>query len=175
MANINLLPTDLGPDKAVADMSVKIKRTATLLAAFLVVLITLAVGSVVLITNRAKESIQTQQELKASIKALEATEQKLILIKDRVDKSSQVFAADNATEHVEELEGLFDSLPPGVTIDRSEIFPGKSEVVFSAESSVLVVDLFEILKSSGKFRFVELLSLDYSQSEGYKIAFVLIN
>ncbi|QQS39547.1 hypothetical protein IPM62_02960 [Candidatus Woesebacteria bacterium] len=175
MANINLLPTDLGPDPQVAKVSEKLVRFVTFLTACLVILIIVSIASFELITRKINETNTNKENLKASISSLETTEQKLILIKDRIDKSSTVISEETASKQIEEIEGLITSVPSGVTIVQSEVFPQRTEIVFSVPESKTVGELVQLIESTGRFRIVQLKSIEFSNKDAYKLGFVLIN
>lgn len=174
MVDINLLPPEYGPDPAVARISSKIARIAVVEFVIVVVVAVIGIGSFVVLSRRLAESSINQTSLKNEIASLESTEQRLYLLKDRIDKSSTVLATESANGEVSEFDFIQSNLPPGVEFKQVEFFTNKLEVVYSFADSNDLVSLLLQLETSGRFSTMELLSINYTQVKGYDVALVLI-
>src|SRR4030042_2652884 len=98
MAAINLLPKDLLPSAGLIKTAKLLKNLLTLgFGIFTIVLVGL-VAFFVLNSISLRSSTARQEELKNSIKALEQTEQGLVLVKDRLTKVKEVLAKDSGAE-----------------------------------------------------------------------------
>ena len=87
---INLLPTDLSPKGPVIKLAKSLKNIA--IAGFVVFIISLVslIVFLLFISTNLSSSTARQEQLKTSIKSLEQTEQRLVMVKDRLKYTKQV-------------------------------------------------------------------------------------
>ena len=174
MTDINLLPSEYGPDPVVARISNKIVRVAIVEFSILVIFAIVGIGSFFIVSNRVDESSSSQQDLKTSISSLESTEQRLFLLKDRISKAGSVLAAESAVDEVDEFQNVQQGLPTGVEFVKAEFFTNKMEIVYAFNDSQLLVDTLLLIETSGQFSKIELLSLDFTPETGYQVALSLV-
>ncbi len=92
MAEINLLPVDLSPNRGSVKIGSFIKRIALILTGIILFASVLEVIFVVFLLFQIRASTTRQQVLKQNISALQSTEQKFFLIKDRIEKIQKAFS-----------------------------------------------------------------------------------
>ena len=92
MANINLLPTELKPKGQILKASKLLKKVSLVALLVFIVFAVLVFGSLIFLSTSIKSSQSNQEDLKSKVKALEQTEQRLVLVKDRLKKIAKVFS-----------------------------------------------------------------------------------
>lgn len=169
MADINLLPQELKPNKTVLIMSKKLRKVSIILGFFLLI-VAIAMGSVYFFYFKRTEGTLTKQtELENQIRSLEETEQRLVLIKDRVSKIRSVTSSGSIAEEVNITKRVFDLLPPGshianITIDRDVVRLG---VV--AENLTSASEYLKAVTAISGVKYVNLISFDFNPTFGYNI------
>ncbi len=168
MAIINLLPTDFAPTGPVARFT-NILRGSVILGFILFVILLLAlIGIFIFNSINLSATVSRENQLKDSIKALSATEQKFVLVKDRVARAKEILDRENASEAAQKLEQLLAGLPE-VSLTQSEIVAGKSELNFLATTPAGLANLLTRLKTSGLFQAIVLSSLNFNPTTGYQV------
>lgn len=170
---INLLPTDFGPNPAVTKLSAQLRRFAA--GIFFLILLTVAgsFAGYVYLGSRINDRELVSQNLTTSIEALESSEQKIILLKDRASKASQVLAAANAHEQIDLVEVLVDMLPQNARIGETVVFTDKISAAVSLENAQDVSQLINVIDASQAYSLVALESLVYNENSGYEVHLVL--
>lgn len=174
MADINLLPEDVKPKPYLLKLSKTLNKFVVggfILFSFLVVV---SLGSFLILRNRTQASLDRQEDLKAQVNALEQTEQRLFLLKDRLGKIGTVLSVNDAAEEVESLEQALN-MSQGVGVFKdAEITKEKAIVTFSTDSSENLTRFLSLLIGSGEFKRIELASFGFSPSEGYELELGLV-
>jgi len=173
MADINLLPQGYGPDPAVAKLSSKIVRAVVVEFVVFIVVGVLGIGIYFLYSNKIVESAANLQSFKSSISTLEATEQRLFLLKDRIDKAAIVLDADTSVDEVTEFESANSEFSSGASLDKVTFIDGKIEAVYVLTDSSQLVDMLLLLKSSQRFSRIELINLSFAADKGYTVSLSL--
>lgn len=167
MANINLLPSDLGPKASVLRLAVLLKRIIAAGLTIFCVFSALTIAYVVFLDLQVKKVNTESEVLKKSIKALEETEQKLFLVKDRLTlikglTGEQAWEGDLAT-----FERILGGASQGVILTQVSAVPNKIEVSGNSLSSRALADFWaEILVNPG-YKTVNLTSFSFNPSAGY--------
>ncbi len=167
MANINLLPPDLGPKRSVIKASTIFKKVS--IVSFVALLITGAVlaGYFFFTSRQLSLIVSGQDKLKSSINALEQTEQKLFLVKDRLNYVKLVKSENQIYERLEEVDAVMEGVSGSVSISTVNVFKDGFEVDAKVASSKDVSTYFSYLVSTGEYQQVELIKLAFSAREGY--------
>ena len=92
---INLLPTDLGPASAASKLAKNINKITLAIGILFLVMGAAGAGILIFRSIEIRSLTTKQDQLKANIKSLEATEQKLFLLKDRTQKIKTIFLKPN--------------------------------------------------------------------------------
>lgn len=167
MAGINLVIKDIKPKPAVSAFAKTLKKIVLITLLFFVVGVSVVVAVFIFYSRKTKLAKDNQQVLMNQIKALEGTEQKLILVKDRIEKIQLISKKENASDAFGMFETITNTLPQEVVI---------GEVVLDAKSAEVQV-LADSLNNLSKFMSqsvvqvdagkVVLNSLYYSSKTGY--------
>ncbi|KKU04122.1 MAG: hypothetical protein UX88_C0001G0042 [Candidatus Woesebacteria bacterium GW2011_GWC2_47_16] len=173
MTAINLLPTEISPKGPVAKISNLIKNLAVI--SFVLFLLT-ALGMLamfILNSVQIRSLNESSEELKTSIKSLEATEQGLILVKDRLSKAKLVLADESGTEEAEGLGSLTVALPGSVALTEAVIAKNGLETTFIATDSQGLTVLMARIISQEAFSKVDLVSFSFNPNTGYIPSFAV--
>lgn len=98
MTNINLLPSEFKLKEPVTKVVKIFKKLNTILAIVLVISALAVASSYFIISNQLTGFKKQNDKLLQSVKALETTEQKTVLIQDRLEKLSKIEKSDYAQE-----------------------------------------------------------------------------
>lgn len=172
---INLLPTDLSPKGPVVKLATILKNVATV--SFLIFfLAVLGMAALFILNSVTLRTIGERSEaLKTSIASLEETEQRLVLVRDRLSKVKQVLGAESGIEEVEGLEKITTGLGAGTTLSEAVVDKDSLEVTFIVSSSTELAQLMSKVISQDSFKKVELTALSFNPSAGYVPSFIFSN
>ncbi len=170
---INLLPTDLSPKGPVIKLARSLKNIA--IAGFVVFIISLVslIVFFLFISTQLSSSATRQEQLKTSIKSLEQTEQKLVMVKDRLKYIKQVLDKANAADDLGQLKALLLSLPESVSISQVNIVKDKVELTMLVTDSSGVSQSLATLMAAGLYEKIVLLSFGFNPNTGYFISLEL--
>lgn len=169
MNDINLLPQELKPSKSVLKLSENLKKMALLSVLVLLISVTLSLGAYLFYGQRVSSSLANQEKLKTEIKAMEKTEQRIVLVKDRLSKINLISANPRANDEVVTLDFVSKLFPDGTLVEGFELDDGKANIAISSERLSEIATYLASVISSGKFKQVNLVSLLYSPLKGYVV------
>lgn len=170
MPAINLLPKDLTPKEGVVKVSDLIKKFVTIGFTALLISLLAFIGFYYYINEKIKEAQVRQEAIMIEISALEQTEVRLVLVKDRLQKSESILSIDTAKNEVLSLSSLLEILPSGSEISQTVLSQNETTVVIELDSSKTLSELLARLVSSGIYSTITITSLGYNQLTGYSIA-----
>ena len=173
MPAINLLPTDLSPKSSIAKISQIIKSASTV---GLILVVASAIGIIVflVITSfQIKNSNTQQDQLKANIKSLEQTEQRLVLTKDRLKYAKDVLGKSSAVDSIEDLNLLFSTIPEEVEIREAQISPTKTEISIIVKSSSSLTRMLASILATDYYENIKLTSFAFNINAGYVVGISL--
>lgn len=174
MPKINLLPSDIIPKSSV------VKSTKTLTQVVIVGFVLLSCSTVFLIVlfvlNLVKlgslEKSKTQ--LLESIKNNQQVEQRLFLVRDRLDKIKTIQSQKSCAPVITEVPSILAQLPASVVLTSATFLPTASEIVFTTGDSAEVGRLMATVIASKAYNAINLKSFTYSELKGYSVGFELI-
>ncbi|MFZ5932504.1 MAG: hypothetical protein ACOYT7_00230 [Patescibacteria group bacterium] len=172
---INLLPTDLSPKGPIVKIATLLKNLAivSFLTFFLAVL---GMAAFFVLNSLTINSLSSRsEELKVSIKSLEATEQRLILVKDRLTKAKQVLGVESGLDEVDGLGKIVSGLSADVSLSEAIVAKDSLDTTFVASSSQGLTQLMAQVISQDAFKKVELVSFSFNPNAGYVPSFVFSN
>ena len=170
MPVINLLPTDLSPKSSLAKTSQIIKNASIV---GLVLVIVSAVGVIAFLTIASlqiRNSNTQQDQLKAGIKSLEQTEQRLVLTKDRLKYANEVLGKETAVAAIEDLNLLFSTLSEDVEIREAQVTATKTEISIVARSSSGLTKILASLLVTDCYENIKLTSFAFNINSGYIVS-----
>ena len=173
MAALNLLPKDLTPKQGVVKIAAFIKKIDMIGFSVLIATLVVLIGLYFYINSKVEESKTRQENLKIEISALEQTEVRLVLVKDRLKKANVILSANTAKDEVTNLKSLTNILPEGAEITKSNLTQVNTTLTITVANSSSLSKLLALLVSSGIYREVKLNSLNYNQLTGYSLTLEL--
>jgi Tfp pilus assembly protein PilN len=167
MISINLLPKEVRPKGYVLKVKKSLKKA--IIALFIVFLISASIvmGALIVLSNKTKESSEEHERLKKEIIALEQTEQRLFLVRDRLEKISKVLETGNASDEVIIMEDVVDTLPVGVVFKGAHLKKKSADITVLTNKSSDITEFIQTLIGSQKYRVIRLLSMDFDPEYGY--------
>ncbi|MBU0572255.1 hypothetical protein KKH23_01125 [Patescibacteria group bacterium] len=170
MPAINLLPTDLSPKSSIAKAS-QIIKNASIVGLVLVIVSAVGIIAFLVITSfQIRNSNIQQDQLKAGIKSLEQTEQRLVLTKDRLKYASEVLGKETAVGAIEDLDLLFSTLPEEVEIREAQVAAAKTEISIVAKSSSGLTKTLASLLATDYYENIKLTSFAFNINAGYIVS-----
>ena len=173
MPAINLLPKDLTPKEGVVKVADLIKKIVTIGFTGLIVSLIVLIASYFYINEKIKEAQKRQENIKIEISALEQTEVRLVLVKDRLQKAETILALDTAKEEINKLDLLFDLLPSGAEINETDVSLNGTTLIIHTDNSAILSEFLAKIVSSGIYSGIGLHSLQYNQFTGFILELML--
>ena len=173
MAEINLLPTTDKAPSSVTKVSSLSKKIGTIVS--IVLLVVLLVYASIYAFFYVNGSVTTSSitSLENQVKAQEATEQKIVLLRDRTSKVSKIINSSNSEQEMTSLSGLLGKLPEGVMIREAKVEPNEINVLVQADQSSQITEFIRTLTESGIYSQIESTSINFTGKERYLASFRL--
>jgi Tfp pilus assembly protein PilN len=172
MTNINLLPKSLGPKGSILKLANFSQKAAVVMTAIFFIF-GLFIGGYLFFLNREIKNSQSRQEtLKATIKNLEQTEQKLFLLKDRIAKIKLFYSLADSQTDFQDVGSLLAG-NPSVLATKVAVTPGKVTLNGMAQGSQTFGDFLGVLVLSPNYKSINLSSFSFSPEVGYSFGFDL--
>jgi Tfp pilus assembly protein PilN len=147
-----------------------LKKTSIIsLFIFLIAALSLT-GAYFYFLQRTKASISEHERLKTEIRALEATEQRLILVKDRLTKIESVYGTNDAEEEISAFETVSSFATEGVFVNDLDIQKDSLAVSLTASSLSELTRFTGNLVRLGGFNKIILNSMEFDPEEGYVVS-----
>jgi len=110
-----------------------------------------------------------EESLKARIKSQETTEQKIVLLKDRLTKISKVQSTPSVQKSLDKAGGVVASLPAGAVLTELGLDLKKTDMSLIFRSSLDLNSFLGFVKTSGEFKRVSLTAFNFNPLSGYSI------
>ncbi len=166
---INLLPTNLVAQGPVIKITNTLKQIVTIGFSVFILAVIMVAAYYLINFFTIKNSLTKQESLKNNIKALEQTEQKVFLIKDRLDKIKIASGVESADKNLEKLEGFLSLISQNVIISEAQISSKNTEVSIIAKSSDALTSFMGSLMATEVFKTIDLTSFGFNPVNGYFI------
>ncbi|CAN5324951.1 hypothetical protein BH10PAT1_BH10PAT1_4270 [soil metagenome] len=169
MSEINLLPVDLSANSDSNKFAELIKKITLILGGIFLFVALLSVGIIILYSNQVQASNARQVALKKQIQSQESTEQKLFLVKDRIDKIKLAQADKNVEAAFEPLNQQLSTLPENVFVTDIQINTSKTQFSVLSKDSLGMEIFINSLVTSGLYTNLTLNNFFFSPDSGYTI------
>lgn len=169
MRDINLLPVDLSPSRKVYKLAAVVKRVDMILLAVFLVVLVLGIGLVEYFKSQINSSVARQQVLTTNIQNLQSTEQKVFLIKDRVEKIQTVFNMPDRVAEFENINTVLNNLPDNVSVYSVAIDSSRTEFSVLSQDSLSMARFLDSLVASGYYKNFTLNGFVFSPDRGYLV------
>src|SRR3989344_2426496 len=111
---INLLPGDLAPKASVLKLANALKKLSLLGFALFLVGTLGGVAFFIYLTTEVESLRTSQEQPKKTISSLEQTEQRIILVRDRVQKAEKIITTAPTEKRLQALTALVSKFPKKV-------------------------------------------------------------
>jgi hypothetical protein len=166
--NLNLLPQDLQVSKGTKNTLKTVKALGTIFIV-LFALFCLGLGGYFIYSRITLTNIQANvDQLKKQVTAMEASEQQLVLLKDRLGKIISIKSTPNASKNVTHMDTLFAGMSQGFTPNQVSIAPSKMSMSLNILSNDDLSAFMRNVKTTELFNQIELTSFSYTMS-GYNL------
>jgi len=166
---LNLLPADLAPKESVIKLSNNLKKISVIGYSLFIIVGLASTAFFFYLSNEVSRVSSTTEQYKQSISSLEKTEQRLILVRDRVGKAKEVLKASPTEKRIDSLKSLSASFPDEITFANVEIFPDRLDLTILASNSQALKEGMAELTDSGLFKKVEMISFGLNPKSGYLV------
>lgn len=169
MSDINLLPIDLSANSTSAKLGGSIKRITIIVSIFFLVIAISGVGIIILLSRQSQALQANGISLKQQVQSLEATEQKLYLTKDRIQKIQLAESQRTLEKSFDTITKIFASLPPNVSANTIELDSSKNQFSVVSKSSIDMASFLNSLVASGIYKNLTLVNFFFTPDAGYTI------
>lgn len=167
--NINLLPVELSRGKEVNALLGKLK-VASIIVCTLLLLSSMACLAYVVITKKnVDEMVATRDKVKSEVLTLEASERRLVLLKDRLTKIIDFRNADVSAAQIENQKKVIDVLPEEVSIVGARIDGGEAKIGLSSLTLAPLTIALQRLLSEKLVSQLALSNVAYNPVSGYQV------
>jgi hypothetical protein len=166
--SINLLPQELRPKTYAIKLSKSLRKIANVGLVVLFIAIAIIGGVYGFLTYRSRTIVSNGDKVTRDIKTLESTEQKLVLVQDRLNKVNTVLGAQNASDTASIFYEVSKALPEGVVISESKLDSTYANITIMANSSMLISKFISELTSLG-YKNIMLKSFGFDKEIGYRV------
>ena len=167
-----MLPTEMIPERGIIKIASLLRKISLAAYSVLIVIIVLMAGTYFWAEGKHKEIVASQEKLKVVIKSLQETELRLVLVKDRLAKASEVKKIKAAETKFDDLDFLSSNLAGKIVLDQADLSSSKAEITFSSYDSLSLESFLLKLSQNKDFRGVKIKSFNFVQPIGYKVTLI---
>lgn len=171
---VNLLPPELAAGGSLLKISKVIKSlNLILLSGFLVFGLALA-GFFIASSIQLESLVSRENELKDQISSLKATEQKMVILKDRIGKIKSAKALKGINPGLTAVSPILSQMASDSSLSELTIDSQKVELSVNFRSRVELSNFLGNVKNSISFKSVVLTSFGFNPSTGYLLTLRLM-
>lgn len=166
---VNLLPEDLAVKKGTAKIAKLFKSLTTI---SLVVSLVVGVGLLLffLISYFQLKGLESNiADAEVQVRAQETTEQRVVLLKDRLTKIKQIQAIEDASKPIEDISSFLNTLPADTSLGEFDVDSDKIDASFRFASSSSLNEFFANLLTLDQFSRASLTSFGFNPASGYLV------
>lgn len=166
---INLLPSNFTEKKGTA-VIVRGLKTATIATLSIAILSALGVLSFFLINTFELKGLEDRRAATTSqLQTLQESEQKMVLVKDRLSKIKVVKSAPSAQKSLTNIDPVLTLLPTDASIGEVSMDMSKIDATFVFRDSIALSTFLDNLSESKNFSTVTLTSFGFTAQSGYLV------
>ena len=173
MSRINLLPDSFKIKSSIVKTSQLLKKIYIMLFVGTLVSAATSTGLFIMYKYRMDDAKERESSLIRQIEAMEETEQRLVLVKDRLKKVEQISKTKNANDQLEGINVLIDESDSYVTFEEAGAEHDLLDVKIKSRSTVDTFDFLEHVNGSEEFAFVTIESMEYLPGAGFQTEMLL--
>lgn len=166
---LNLLPQGSAVPPSLGK-ALKLIRTLGIVALCLFLFFVLGVSGFLVFSSIKLQGLTAQSEdLKAKIKSQETTEQKMVLLKDRLGKITKVKSTPSIQKNLDNAGLLTDKIPEGTILTELNIDQKKTDISLIFNSSVNLNTFLNSARSNSYFKRATLTAFSFNPQTGYSV------
>ena len=171
MANkINLLPPGINIGGSLGKI-LKLTRMLGVISVALFLIFALGISVYLIISTITMNGLNSETDsLKVQVKALESTEQQVVLLKDRIGKINIALAQPEALKNLDDVEPFISGLGPSTSLSQLDIDPQKVDLSLNFKSTLDTSTFIKSLSDSNTFKSIVLMSFGYYPTSGYSVS-----
>ena len=166
-SKINLLPGDLAPKASVLKLANTLKKLSFLGFSLFIVATLGAVAFFIYLKTEVGSLRSSQEQSKKTISSLEKTEQRIVLVRDRVQKAERIIKTAPTEKRLQALTTLVLRFPKNVIFTSVEILPERLDLTILAPDSSILKETMSSFADSDLFKKVDMISLGLNPKSGY--------
>jgi len=169
MTKINLLPEEYSLKTGFSAV-LKILKSLTLILTLLFIFFVISASAILLISSLSLNGLVVSNEsLKSEIKSREATETKLVLLKDRLSKIKLVTSQGMLTKSLDDIEPVLAEAS-NATVGELSLDSEKTDTSLTFTSSASLSAFLQSLTTSSVFSSIVMNSFGLNPATGYLIS-----
>lgn len=168
MSDINLLPVEDKPKEYIVSASKSLRRISYMSVSVLIIISIAALLANLYFSLQTKSLASKEDALKKQILVLQETEQKLVLIENRLSGIDKILKEKSTKDQLDKLQRVLDKNPTDVSLVKVELEPEQLIVSVGATDSKSVTSFYRLL-SEPSFNSVDVDSFEYSPG-GYEVS-----
>lgn len=174
---INLIPSELAVPSEFVKVTKILNRITIIIASLLLIFVIVIFGLFYSFNTSIVRADQINTDLKNRISALETSEQKLVLAKDRISKIKYVQDSKSLGDEIGRFKSFISVVAsnPAVLITEASLSSSGTEVTVLAKTTEDLKLFLEPLSTISVYQRIIVTSLGYSSANGYVLNVDLIN
>lgn len=168
MGRINLLPDSFKIKPSTVKTSELLKKIYIVLFVLIFISVATSIGLFYMYNSKIKDAETRKQSVITQIKALEETEQRLILVKDRLEKVEQISKASSAEKELKGFDFLVNDIDLYVVIERVVAENNSLTLNIKSNSTVETFDFLDSVEDSGEFSSIAIKSMRFNSGTGFE-------
>lgn len=133
------------------------------------------VGYTLFLKSQTKSVQNRIQTLKSDIRKLEMSEQKIVLLKDRLSKIKSIMKAKSSGETLLKVKKITDVFDSDVTIDELKIETNKVEVSLSFSTIKSLNNFMAGISTNTDFDTIRIDNYSFNPNIGYQVGVLLFD
>lgn len=166
---LNLLPENLQISKGTTQL-LKTSKSLGIIMLVVFIISSLGMAAYFVISQLSYNKLKTEvANFESQVKAMEGSEQQLILLKDRLSKISSINTMPSAVNNLSNLDLILNGVSLDSVMEDVAIAPKKITTSLQLASNSDFATFVSNLKNSTVFKTVTLSSLNFTPDTGYKL------
>lgn len=165
--SINLLPKEKKPKGVVIKASKSLKKIVLVAIVVFLVAGSTVIGGLIFFSRRTEKAVSEKESIKTEIKNLSASEQKLVLLKDRIAKIQTIENLPNAKDEVDVLDLIRNDYTQGMYIKTVVLDTDVANVVIVSPDLAQMSRFLASVVSGSRFAKIKMLTFEFNTEEGY--------
>lgn len=168
-ANLNLLPPELTVSKSLGNL-LKTLRAINVIAIAAFLIFGAGMAAFFVISSISLTGIKNNiASLEAQVKTQAQSEQRMVLLKDRIAKITSAKKVPNSVPNLASVPPLLAGLSPGTTITQLQINATNVELAVNITSNTDLSAFLSTVKGSTFFKTVNLTAFSLGPTTGYSV------